>query len=128
VTEEAPRLSDTAPPLDEIALTPPDQAGLGSPAALHTITRPHWRRRPSDLQRYYPRRALSVGVEGDVVLDCLVRVDGALNCAVESEDPTGWGFADAAQRIAAAHRMAPATRGGVPVEGRYRMRVPFRVE
>jgi protein TonB len=126
MTEAAPTLSEAAPPLEDIALSFPDQIGVGP--TLETITRPQWRRRPSDLQRYYPRRALTVGVEGEVMLDCLVRVDGSLICAVASETPAGWGFADAAQRIASAHRMAPATRNGVPVEGRYRMRVPFRVE
>jgi hypothetical protein len=30
-------------------------------------------------------------------------------------------------QIARDHRMAPAMRDGVPVEGRYRMRVPFEL-
>jgi hypothetical protein len=44
-----------------------------------------------------------------------------------SETPRGWGFGEAALAIAADHRMAPATRNGAPVEGRYTMRVPFEL-
>jgi protein TonB len=52
---------------------------------------------------------------------------GALDCAVVSETPAGWGFGAAAVAIARDHRMAPATQDGRPVEGRYRMAVPFRL-
>jgi TonB family protein len=95
---------------------------------LVSITRPHWERRPRDLQAYYPRRALQRNVEGDVLLNCVVRVTGTLDCAVISETPAGWDFGSAARRIAADHRMTPATRDGVAVEGRYIMRVPFRLD
>lgn len=92
------------------------------------ITMPRWERRPSDLTRFYPQRALTHGVEGEVLLDCLVRVSGLLDCRVVSESPAGWGFAAAAGRIAGAHRMIPAMRDGHAVEGRYVMRVPFQIE
>lgn len=92
------------------------------------ITSPHWQRRPSDLTRFYPQRALAHNVEGEVLLDCLVRVSGLLDCRVVSESPAGWGFAAAALRIASAHRMIPAIRDGIAVEGRYVMRVPFQIE
>lgn len=92
-----------------------------------TITNPHWLQRPRDLARYYPRRALAREVEGAVTLDCLVSTRGRLNCSIASETPTGWGFGEAALRIAADHRMAPAMRGGAPTEGRYRMHVPFEL-
>jgi protein TonB len=92
------------------------------------ITDPQWLRRPRNLQRYYPRAAITRGVEGLVVLDCMVATTGDLRCRVISETPGEWGFGDAALRIAAEHRMAPARSNGTPVEGRYRMRVPFRAE
>ena len=79
------------------------------------------------LQRYYPPRAIERNIEGEVLLDCLVDVAGLLDCRVVSESPNGWGFAAAAQRIARAHRMIPATRDGVAVQGRYAMRVPFQI-
>lgn len=95
---------------------------------LPTIRQPQWRERPRDLARYYPQRALARGAEGWVVLDCIVGVTGALNCAVVSEAPEGWGFGEAALRIARDHNMVPAERDGVPIEGRYQMRVPFTLD
>lgn len=108
-------------------VAPTEFAPPGVPS-LQTISDPHWLRRPRDLQRYYPPRALRLGVEGSVLLDCLVATTGHLRCSVISETPADWGFAAAALRIAADHQMTPAMRDGAPVEGRYRMRVPFRVE
>jgi protein TonB len=66
-------------------------------------------------------------VTGDVVLDCLVSSAGRLDCDVVSETPSNWGFGEAALAISRDHRMAPATRDGMAVQGRYRMRVPFQV-
>ncbi|MBL8530879.1 MAG: TonB family protein [Hyphomonadaceae bacterium] len=92
------------------------------------ITSPHWLARPGNLARYYPRRALLRGIEGEVTLDCRVSREGLLDCAVISETPADWEFAAAARRIAHEHRMQPAMRDGVAVEGRYRMRVPFTLD
>lgn len=124
---DEPLIVDTSPlpPLDTFE----EVASIDARPRLATgpvqITQPVWTRRPENLARYYPRRALERGVEGVVMLDCLVSVDGSLSCATVSETPSGWGFADAAHRMAREHRMAPATRDGAAVEGRYRMRVPF---
>ena len=101
---------------------------IGASYTPPMITNPRWVQRPSGLENYYPRRALLRGVEGQVVLDCLVTTSGALNCAVVSETPANWGFAEAALRISRDYRMVPAERDGVPTEGRYRMVAPFRLE
>jgi periplasmic protein TonB len=118
-----------APQPESIASTPVETTGAITPHPYETVTihDPRWLQRPRDLAHYYPRRALARGTQGVVVLDCLVAVSGRLACAVVSETPRNWGFGDAALRIAADHRMAPATRNGAPVEGRYRMRVPFEL-
>ena len=118
------------PPLTPIATTEAERPYVGSiaPAGPVDVTRPHWLEQPRNLARYYPPRAIERSIEGDVVLNCLVRVSGLLDCEVVSESPDGWGFSQAALRIAGAYRMAPATRGGVAVEGRYTMRVPFRID
>lgn len=102
----------------------------GPPATFtaQEITDPQWLRRPRNLQRYYPRGAIARGVEGMVVLDCMVATSGNLNCRVISETPQDWGFGAAALRIAADHQMEPARSNGTAIEGRYRMRVPFRAE
>lgn len=132
-TPLAPRDTPFADPLPDVVdvtdLEPiSTTVGVEGPPTLTTIDRPRWLQRPANLQRYYPRRALDAGIQGDVELDCLVRTSGFLSCGVLAENPSGRGFAEAALRIAADHRMTPAMRNGVPVEGRYRMRVPFRVE
>jgi protein TonB len=123
-----------ADPMDTILpsqpIDPTTDIADGPPAQFvaQEITVPQWLRRPRNLQRYYPRGAIARGVEGMVVLDCMVATTGALRCQVISETPREWGFGDAALRIAAEHRMEPARSNGAPVEGRYRMRVPFRAE
>ena len=116
--EEFPRAEEisTEPFVSEPYVGPP------------TIADPHWLRRPRDLARYYPRRAMERGVEGQVVLDCMVATTGMLSCAVVSETPRNWGFGDAALRISRDYQMVPATRDGQPVVGRYRMVAPFRLE
>ena len=131
---------DPAPALEDFALfvapplAPVVASGVFATASWPTqssgpaiIEDPTWTERPHDLSRYYPPRALARGMEGEAVLDCRVDVFGALACSVRSETPAGWGFGAAALRIAADHRMAPATRDGMPVEGRYRMQVPFNL-
>lgn len=100
---------------------------VGAPPTI-VVTHPSWVRRPSNLARYYPRRALLWGVEGQVILNCSVSAQGALSCAVESETPPNWGFGEAAQRIARDHQMIPAQLDGVAVEARYRMLVPFNLD
>lgn len=128
---------EPAPDTAIVAEAPPQEVTVpATPAAIPTavastgppmVLNPRWLRRPQDLGRYYPRRALEMGRQGEVVLDCLVNTAGALACAVESETPTGWGFGEAALNIAGDHRMAPATQEGRAVEARYRMVVPFRL-
>jgi protein TonB len=116
-------VTDDFADLEPITLVTVVVGGAGEGPVL--VTSPYWTRRPNNLARYYPPRALSRGIEGAVVLDCIVRVSGTLDCAPISETPAGWGFGDAALRISREHAMTPAMRNGLPTEGRYRMRVPF---
>jgi protein TonB len=90
------------------------------------ITGATFLQRPSgrDFERYFPTRALARGQSGRVVLDCTVAVDGRIACAVESEDPAGWGFGEASLRAASHFRVAPATADGQPTSGG-RLRVPM---
>ncbi len=116
---------ETPPPSEDVASGPGPISYDPGPVV---VTSPHWLRRPSGLETYYPRRAITRNMEGQVVLDCLVNTSGALGCAVVSETPANWGFGDAALRISRDYRMSPAMRDGAPVEGRYRMVVPFRLD
>ncbi|GAM98825.1 periplasmic binding protein tonB [alpha proteobacterium U9-1i] len=119
----------TLPPMtpQEVSAEPTTIAFTGPPSVV-TMTDPDWIERPRDLERYYPRRAMRMGIEASVTLDCLVGTDGRLSCTVLSESPPNWGFGEAAQRIASEHRMRPATRDGQAVEARYVMRVPFTLQ
>lgn len=137
-----PARRETAPPLattEEVSPLPPIEQeisttelapfdSVATPPGPLEITNPRWLQRPRNLAAYYPARAIERNIEGAVRLDCVVRVTGLLDCAVISETPQGWGFGEAALRMARAHRMAPATRDGTAVEGRYVMRVPFEIE
>lgn len=128
------------PPPPEQRVPPPDLSAPPTPTPIpvavdpppapptpSVITNPQWLQRPDarDFARYYPPRALERGQEGRVSLDCIVSADGRISCTVTSEDPTGWGFGEAAVRISRHFRMAPATRDGVPTSGG-RVRVPIR--
>lgn len=116
------------PTLLDVAVDAEPNATFPTEVGEPVITDPHWLERPRNLARYYPRRALAREIEGVVMLDCLVATSGRLACSVASETPRGWAFGEAALRIAADHRMAPAMRDGAPVQGRYRMRVPFELD
>ena len=116
IAPSAPALS--APEVTDL----PAAAAIGAPVE---IANPYWRHRPTDLDRFYPARALQRGMEGRAVLDCRVSATGALSCVVVSETPAGWGFGQAALRIAGEYAMEPAMRDGQPTVGRYRMNVPF---
>jgi len=113
--ESAEPSAPSAPPAD----------AQPSPGPTPVITQPVWIQRPRNPARFYPRAAFIQGVEGEVVLDCDVEVNGRLQCEVTSETPAGHGFGDAALAIAAAHVMQPAMRDSAPVRARYRMIVPF---
>ena len=116
-----PSLNDDAPP------THTTVAVFEQPS-ITTITSPTWVNRPRDLERYYPRRALRMNVEGSATLNCRVSVEGLLNCVLATETPSDWGFGEAALRIAREYRMVPAMRNGKAIEARYVMRVPFHLE
>lgn len=105
-------------------------ASAPPPPTPGAVTRPSWIERPSawEFQRYFPRWAYVLELQGDVSLDCLVSPEGRLDCSIVSEDPIGFGFGEAALRIFRSFRMAPMTLDGVPTAGgRYRARIPFRI-
>jgi protein TonB len=87
---------------------------------VSVVTSPDWLRKPtgSDIERYYPERALSLEKNGSVRMTCKVRADGKLeSCNVTSEDPSGLGFGAAALKMASLFQLKPETRDGDPVAG-----------
>jgi hypothetical protein len=69
--------------------------------------------------RYYPIRALERAMEGSVSMLCDIGESSALACAIAWEAPIGWGFGEAALRLAAdGYRVDPVLRDGGPSAGR----------
>jgi protein TonB len=54
---------------------------------------------------------------GRVVLACTIAANGSIDCAVASETPEGWGFGDAAMKMARLFQIAPMTVNGQPTAG-----------
>jgi protein TonB len=131
------------PPPPEQRVPPPDLSAPPTPTPIPVAVDPPpapptpsvltgmvWLQRPSsqDFNRYYPTRAQEREQEGRVVLDCLVSADGRIACTVASEDPSGWGFGEAALRIARNFRAAVQTSDGRPTSGgRTRVPISFRL-
>lgn len=120
------------PNLDAPPTPTPIPTAIDPPPAPPTpvLTGAVWLQRPGagDFDRHYPSRAMDRDQEGRVTLDCLVDGGGRISCAVASEDPTGWGFGEAALRISRSFRMAAQTSSGQPTSGgRIRVPITFRL-
>lgn len=81
-----------------------------SPAAAQFSLEPDWARRPQEdqLSDRYPKLPLLLSIEGRVLLACDVTATGALtSCVPQDEGPKGFGFGEAAKRMAATFEMRP---------------------
>jgi TonB family protein len=77
--------------------TPQAAAAATPPAAPATFTPAS----AEDIERYYPERAMRMGISGSVELACTLNTQGRLDgCAVTSEAPADQGFGEAAVRLA----------------------------
>jgi protein TonB len=126
VTESAALDESPSPALTLLSATPaPAPEPIPAPPPP-PITRPVWLARPTaaEIAIFYPERALVRELPGTARLDCVVRHDGRLACAVEAESPAGYGFGEAALGIAQSFLMAPTLADGSATEGR-RVSVPI---
>jgi TonB family protein len=74
---------------------------------------------PAELSSVYPAAAVRSGVDGDVLLDCLVGLDRTISdCKVEKEVPKDLGFGTAALVVIKRFSMNPAIRNGRPTAER----------
>jgi TonB family protein len=99
------------------------------PAARPPPPRPlHWTARPAadDVQAAYPPAALSGKINGSVTLRCQITPKGKLaGCQAVNEDPAGYGFGEAALKLAPLYAVSPndlkdvdltTTRINVPIQ------------
>lgn len=105
-------------------------AVLAQSAAAQTqqVQNPQWLQQPNaaDFVQNYPPHAAMQAVEGFATIECAVRLDTTLNCALTNESPASWGFGDAALAVARTFRMEPARVDGVPTDGgRIRQTIRF---
>ena len=112
----------TRPPQEvEIRFTlRPPQIAPDITRMAHTLGQPAIVTPPSaaQVQAAYPARALDNQIEGDAAMDCLVTASGKLaGCRIASENPTGFGFGQAALDLAADYVMKPRYLDGEPTGG-----------
>ena len=68
--------------------------------------------------RFYPERAQKRGVEGSANVACRFASSGeVIACTWTSEDPTSWGFGEAASKLACQSRVKPEVYRDAPLEG-----------
>jgi protein TonB len=79
-----------------------------------------------EIMNEYPRDALERGVSGRATVECEVVANGLLDhCRVLEEDPAGYGFGDAAVRLAFEHQVRPDADGRLPVGRKVDLPVDF---
>lgn len=87
-----------------------------------------WQARLADAARFYPPEAMDQSRSGHAILVCTVGEAGALDCAIGFEGPPGWGYGEAAMRVATRFIAPPANDAGEPTVGKVvHFSVPFRI-
>jgi len=117
----APVASVVPPPVQGPSLDAPNTA-VASATPPPRVAPPgivQWSQRPTArrVADLYPERAARQGVGGRVTLDCAVRSDLGLSCAVLGESPAELGFGRAALTAATSYRAMPTLSNGATAVG-----------
>jgi TonB family protein len=133
-----PTITQAAVTLASKAKTEPRLVG-GKPVASLTDFYVRWAEPPFDVpadwlkrpdarafRLAYPARAMSEGKAGRAMLNCTITPQGALaGCISEGEEPSGYGFGDAAVALSRGFFFRPATKAGQPVASPVRIPINF---
>ncbi len=90
------------------------------PPGVRLVVHPTWVARAAgvDAAKYYPVRALRMGVEGDATLQCGIDAQGLLaNCVITCEFPKGSEFGGASLALSALFQMELVDKDGQSVVG-----------
>lgn len=94
------------------------------------ITNADWIRTPSadDMSKFYPGRARRMLQSGAVMLICHVVEQGYVDrCRVAAENPSDFGFGEAALKLSSLFQMRPMAVDGAPVAGA-QVGIPIRFQ
>ena len=122
------------PPIDiavRFQLHPQPQVAPDLTQMGHMVTQPQIAQRPTraQIQAAYPARALSDGVDGAAMIDCIADAKGALTrCQVYGERPTGYGFGAAALDLAPDYQLKPRLLDGEPISAEVQIPVQFEAQ
>jgi hypothetical protein len=114
---------------------PPPSVPIDTPTAAELEMAPRletpavWLERPEgdDFARFYPPDAMRNRREGRATLDCLIKDDGYLRCAVTNEEPAGEGFGEAALQISTRFRIASELENAPTAGKRIGRTIVFRI-
>ncbi|MDR1654985.1 MAG: energy transducer TonB [Treponema sp.] len=131
-TEEEPDQTVLAP--GTLTAGPPVQVSRGEEyLPMHKISVPpkllNEREVAATLRNLYPPIALRSGIEGRVILELFVDMNGEVKrIEILQETPKDRGFAEAAMKVFREAKCSPAQANGDPVSVRWRYPVSFRIK
>lgn len=106
----------------------PISAAIAAESAPLAEAPADWRRKPTtvEIAAYYPWLASKAGVTGRALLSCTVTADNQIQDCGAVASPTGFGFENAALRMAPTFRLGAGMRGGSHIDGVAKIPIDFQ--